>query len=144
IRIADAAASAKFFSFPNVTYAQFAADPTLAGFNPNLIQPINIFNRGLEPPLPAIAKRPPLFLDTNTFTYLANQDYYANDVFSFAEDRVFVMAGIRHSDVARKTITFASGTFPNKVVLANPTTQYRTPRSTTSRYDAVWHLNAAK
>ena len=143
-RITDAAASAKYFTYPTLTYAQFVANPQLAGFNTNLLLPINLFDRGAEPALPAPASRPPLLLDTNTFTYLANVDTYANDVFSFADDRVFVMAGVRHSDVARKTIAYASGTFPNKVLLASPATQYRTPGATTSSFGAVWHLNAAK
>ncbi len=140
----DAAASAKFFSFPDLTYAQFLANPQLAGYNPNLLLPINLFDRGAEPALPAINHRPPLYLDTDTFTYLGNQDYYANDVFSFAEDRFFAMAGVRHSDVARKSIAYASGTFPNKVRLASAATQYRDPSATTSSFGAVWHLNAAK
>lgn len=142
--IADAAASAKYFTYPALSYAQFLADPKLAGFNPNLLLPINLFDRGAEPALPAVENRPPLFLDTNTFTYLANQDYYANDVFSFADERVFVMAGIRHSDTARKVIAYASGTFPNRVVLASPATAYRTPGATTHSVGGVLHLNAAK
>ena len=48
------------------TYAQFIANPTLAGFHPSLLLPINLFDRGAEPPVPPIGSRPPLYLDTET------------------------------------------------------------------------------
>ena len=143
-RLTDAQAGPRFNSFPNVTYAQFIANPQLAGFNVNNLLPLNLFNRGAEPPLPAIANRPALALNTETKTFISLQEYYVNDVFSFAEDRVFVMAGMRFSDVARKTIAWATGTLPNKTRLASPATNYQTTDATTKSIGAVWHLNATK
>lgn len=130
--------------YPNLTYAQFLANPNLAGYNTNLLLPINIFNRGAEPPLPPIASRPPLYLDTETKTVLTSQDWYFNDVFSFAEERVFVMAGFRFTEVERRTIAWHSGTFPNKTRNPAPPTVRTETDGTTQSVGAVWHLTAAK
>jgi outer membrane receptor protein involved in Fe transport len=144
-KLTDAQAGPLYNVFPTVTYAQFKANPQLAGFNLNNIMPINLFDRGNEILLaPGVTTRPPLYLNTHTLTYTSNQDYYANDVFSVIQDRVYVMAGARHSRFQRKTIAYASGTFPNKVELASPKTNYQTAEATTSSFGAVWHLNAAK
>ncbi|MES2692413.1 MAG: TonB-dependent receptor plug domain-containing protein, partial [Verrucomicrobiota bacterium] len=143
-RLTNAQAGLTFNSYPNLTYAQFLANPNLAGFNTNLLLPINIFNRGAEPPLPSIANRPPLYLDTETKTVLENQDWYFNDVFSFADERIFVMAGMRFTEVERRTIAWHSGTLPNKVRLVSPTTVVTNTDGRTESIGAVWHLTAAK
>jgi iron complex outermembrane recepter protein len=143
-RLTNAQAGRTFNSYPDLTYAQFLANPNLAGFNTNLLLPINIFNRGAEPPLPALADRPPLHLDTETKTYLSNQDYYFNDVFSFADDRVFVMGGFRYTEFQRKTIAWHSGTLPNKVRAVSPPTVYTLTDGSTQSVGAVWHLTAQK
>lgn len=142
--IANPSGSAKYFSYPTVTYAQMLANPALAGFNPNLIMPVNLFDRSQERLLAGSAPLPPLLPSANAFTYLANTDVYANDVLSVYRDRVFVMGGVRRSQVARKTINFASGTFPRTVFNASAPTVYRTPEATTSSFGAVWHLTADK
>jgi len=54
------------------------------------------------------------------------------------------MAGIRRTDFNRKIITYASGTFPNKVRLDAPPTAYTIADATTSSVGAVFHLNVAK
>lgn len=143
-RLTNAQAGRTFNSYPNLTYAEFLANPNLAGYNTNLLLPINIFNRGAEPPLPPPSGRPPLHFDTETKTYLTNQDYYVNDVASLAGERVFVMAGGRFSDVHRKTITWHSGTLPNKVRREAPPTVHSTTDGSTGSIGAVWHVNAAK
>ena len=137
-------ANAKYFNFPNLTYAQFLANPQLAGYNPNIILPINLFDRGSERLLAGSASLPTLFNNANAYTYLANTDIYANDVFSVFKDRVYVMGGVRRSQVVRKTINFAAGAFPNIVFLPSAPTIYRSPSATTSSFGAVWHLNEAK
>jgi len=142
--ISNAAASAKFFNFPDLTYAQFLANPNLAGYNANLIQPINIFDRGQERLLSGTGTMPPLLNSANAYTYLSNTDIYANDVFSVFKERVFVMGGVRRSQVARKTINFASGAFPNVVFKPDAPTAYRAPAATTNSVGAVWHLNTEK
>jgi outer membrane receptor protein involved in Fe transport len=143
-KITDASSSAKYFTYADLSYAAFLANPQLAGFNTNLLLPINLFDRGLEPVTPAVDLRSPLWLDTRTRTYTCNQDLYANDVVSFWRDRFFVMAGVRQAHYARKTIAYASGTFPNKVLLASAPTTYVTADAATSSYGAVWHLTADK
>jgi iron complex outermembrane receptor protein len=143
-RLTNAQAGSRFNSYPDLTYAEFLANPNLAGFNTNLLLPMNIFNRGAEPPLPPIASRPPLHLDTETKTVLANQDYYFNDVFSFADDRVFVMAGLRYTEFERRTIAWHSGALPNKVRNPSPPTVSTSTDGLTQSVGAVWHVTAAK
>jgi iron complex outermembrane recepter protein len=143
-RLSDAQAGRRFNEFPNLTYVQFLANPNLAGYNTNLLLPINLLNRGVEPALPPPANRPPLYFNTDTKTFLANQDYYLNDVFSFAHDRVYVMAGLRHTEFQRKTIAWQSGAFPNRVRLATAPTAYSLTDGNTESGGAVWHLNAEK
>lgn len=140
----DNQAGPLFNSYPTLTYAQFLADPRLAGFNPNLLLPINLFDRGAEAPLPDVAARPPLHLNTHTKTYTASQSAYFNDVFSLARDRVFVMAGMRYTDSTRRTLNRASGTLPTKVLLDSAPTVEVNDHATTGSVGLVWHLNAAK
>jgi len=142
--LTDAQSGSLFNSFPNVTYAQLLATPQLAGYHPSLLLPINLFDRGVEKLLAGTAPLPPLYYNTGAFTYLSNTDLYANDVFSLLGERVFVMAGARRTQVARKTINFLTGAFPNQVPNPNPPTVYRTPSATTSSFGAVWHLTAEK
>ncbi|MBI5381792.1 MAG: TonB-dependent receptor plug domain-containing protein [Opitutae bacterium] len=129
-----------------ITYAQFLANPALGGYTmpkpgerPLLI-PINLFDRGVEPPVPAIADRAPAVLNADAQSYTSNQDFYVNDVFSFARDRVFVVAGVRHTDFQRKNITWNSGA---TLKLSAPTA-YSVDDATTTSIGATWHLNAAK
>ncbi|MFM8335300.1 MAG: TonB-dependent siderophore receptor [Opitutaceae bacterium] len=143
-RITDAQAGPLFNTFPNLSYSQFIANPAAAGFHPSLIMPINLFDRGAERLLAGNTSTPPLYYNTGAYTYLANVDLYANDVFSLVDDRVYVMAGVRRSQVVRKTINFLSGSFPNQTVNPNPATSYRSPSATTSSFGAVWHLTADK
>ena len=128
--------------YPNLTYAQFLSNPALGGLtNRLLLLPMNVFDRGAEPPVPAIPQRPPAPLTADSQTYTASQDYYVNDVFSFAEERFVVMAGVRRTDFRRKTINWFAGGG-----LRRPTapTVYSLDEATTSSAGAVWHLNAAK
>lgn len=132
-----------FNSFPTLTYAQFLADPTLAGFNRNNMLPLNLVNRAAEPPVPE-SGRPRLFLVNDTHTYTAQQGLYVNDVASFADERIFVMAGFRYQDFERKTIAFRQGTFPATVRLASAPTNRVHDSQTTSSFGAVWHLTASR
>lgn len=130
-------------SYPNVTYAQFLANPALAGYTAapsTYLLPVNLFDRGVEPPLPPIAQRAPATLSADAQTYTASQDYYANDVASLLEDRVYIMAGARHTHFQRKTITWNRGA----VRLTSAPTVYNLADATTRSVGAVWHLNAAK
>lgn len=144
-RISDAAASAKAFSFPTLSYAEFLANPQLAGYNLNLIMPINVLDRGNERVLaPGTTVMPAFNLDTYTKTYTRNTDVYVNDLLSLFKDRVYLLAGVRRSSFERRTQTYASGTFPNRVMLASPTTVAQKAEADTHSFGAVWHLNTAK
>ena len=129
-------------AYPNLTYAEFLANPQLAGFNTNLLLPINIFDRAAEPPLPSLADRPPLHYNTETKNVITNQDFYLNDVISLADDRVYLMVGGRHSDVRQKSIAWHSGALPNKVRLDAPPTVVTETDGATWSAGAVWHVNA--
>lgn len=132
-----------FNFFPDLTYAAFLANPTLAGFNVNNMLPLNLVNRSLEPPVP-ISGRPDLFLNNHNYTHSSQQAVYVNDVFSFANERFFVMVGARHQSFKRDTIRFRSGTFPKTVDLTSaPTTTVKDNQSTSS-IGAVWHLTRTK
>lgn len=136
-----APASGNNNSYPNLTYAQFLTTPSLGGYtNTALLMPVNLFNRGAEPPTPSVAQRAPAPLSGDVQSYTANQDYYANDVFSFAEDRVYVVAGVRHTKFQRKNITWNSGA----VLRTSAPTVYSVDDATTTSLGATWHLNAAK
>ena len=142
-KITDAAASAKFFVYPNLSLVEFLANPQLAGYNSNLLMPLNVLDRSREILLaPGATASPSLFLDTNTKTYTRNSDLYVNDLISLFHDRFFLLTGARNAQYRRRTTTYASGTFPNKVVL--PTTLDQEADATTSSFGAVWHLNAKK
>ena len=137
----SSASSGNNNSYPNVTYAQFIANRALAGHtNLTLLLPVNLFDRGAEPPVPPLPLRPPAPLTADTQTYTASQDFYVNDVLSVIGDRVFFMAGARRTDFRRKTITWNRGA----VRLASAPTVYDIADATTSSAGAVWHLNAAK
>jgi outer membrane receptor protein involved in Fe transport len=128
-----------FNSFPNLTYAQFLADPTLAGFNVRNMLPLNLFNRSAEPPVPERG-RPALYLNDANYTYTTQQAGYINDVFSLADERVFVMAGFRYQDFERRTINWRQGTFPAAVLLTSAPTVRVHDSQTTSSFGAVWHI----
>lgn len=144
-KITDAAASAKFFSYPTVTMADFLANPLLAGYNLNLILPINVLDRGNERVLSgSTAGMPARFLDTYTRTYTRNTDVYANNLMSLFKGRAYLLAGVRQSSFERRTRTYPSGTFPNKVMLASPTTLLQEADALTNSWGVVVHLNPAK
>ncbi len=144
-KITDAAATAKAFSYPTLTMAEFLANPQLAGYNLQNILPINVLDRGNERVLSLAATgMPARYLDTYTRTYTRNTDMYANDLMSFFKDRVFLMAGVRSSTFERRTWAFASGTFPNKIRLANVLMAPQRADAVTDSWGLVYHLNEAK
>jgi iron complex outermembrane receptor protein len=147
--IADATTAAtsiqKFYNFfPDITYAQFLADPRIAGFNPRTYMPINLFDRENEGPAWIGTERPLEILNTHTDVVNETNDFYVNDVFSLFKERFFVMAGTRFAENKRRTKTFVTGTFPNKVYNSNPTPVKVSAESPTYSVGAVWHLNSAK
>jgi outer membrane receptor protein involved in Fe transport len=143
-KLTDAKAGPTFNYYPNLSLSEFLANPRLAGYNTNNLLPLNLLDRGAEPAVPAVADRSPLYLETKTRSYLSNRDIYANDIFSFWKDRFVVMAGVRQAKYAQKTIAFAGGTFPNKVLREVAPTTYNVADATTSGVGLVWHARADK
>ena len=132
-----------FNFFPDLSYSAFLANPTLAGFNVNNMLPLNLVNRSLEPPVP-ISGRPALFLNNHSYTHSSQQALYVNDVFSFADERFFVMVGTRRQSFKRDTIVYRSGTFPNTIDLTSAPTKTVEDTQSTSSMGAVWHLTRTK
>lgn len=130
--------------FPTITYAQFLADPTIAGYNVKAYMPINVFDREHEGPAWVGSARPLESIDTKVRAINEANDLYANDVFSLISDRVYVMGGLRYSKNKRTTRTFTTGTWPNKTVLSDPRPVELSADATTYSVGAVYHLNKHK
>ena len=129
---------------PTVSLAELIGNPKLAGFNPNLVLPINVFDPARSFSVPAIPFRAALYPSAHTKTFNSTNDFYANALFSVLNDRVFFLSGVRHSQVEPRPINFLSGTFPFATELTSAPTVIKKASATTSSYGAVWHLNAAK
>lgn len=130
--------------FPDITYAQFLADPRIAGYNLNAYMPINVFDREHEGPAWIGTERPLEILNAHTRVINNTNDFYLNDVFSVINDRVYVMAGTRYAANKRNTRTYVTGSFPNKTYIANPTPVHVDAKSPTYSVGAVWHLTTDK
>ncbi len=129
---------------PTVTLAQFMANPRALGFNTNLLLPINIFSPADSPPTPPVSQRTPVYLANDTKNVVKSMDVFINDHFSLANERLFFMAGVRHSRTARDNTNFTTGTFPFLTYAANPLRNQAVNKATTGSGGAVWHLNARK
>jgi outer membrane receptor protein involved in Fe transport len=140
----NSATGNRYNEYFNITLAQFMANPKLAGYNPNLLLPINVFDIPNSPAMPPMEARPPLYVDAWTKTVLQNMEFYANDVVAVLEDRVFVQGGIRHTDTRRRTLNRLSSSFPNTVVNSSAPWVYSSAKSTTHSVGAVWHLTREK
>lgn len=130
--------------FPNLTYAQFLANPKLAGFNPNLLLPVNVFQPTNSLPVPASANRPPLYLDTWTRNRIGNRELYLNDVISAFGERAFLQLGLRRTETDRANLNRVTGTFPNRRLNPAAAKVIAAASSTTHSFGAVWHLKADK
>ena len=133
-----------FNRFPNVTLAQFIANPKLAGFNPNLLLPVNVFAPASSPAVPAPAQRPPLYLDTWTRNKIGNRELYLNDLVSFAEERFFLQLGLRRTSTDRANLNRVTGTFPSRRLNPAAVKAIASADSTTHSVGAVWHITADK
>jgi outer membrane receptor protein involved in Fe transport len=133
-----------FNVFPNLTLAQVVKDPKLAGYNPNLVGPVNVFDPALSTTVPNMAFRPALYPDADTKVFNASNEFYLNDLVSLAHERVFLLGGVRYGRFERETTNYLSGTFPFKQRVVNAQPVRNVADATTSSFGAVWHLNAAK
>ena len=133
-----------FNRFPNVTLAQFIANPKLAGFNPNLLLPANVFEPTKSPAVPDVAQRPPLYLDTWVHNKIGNREFYINDLISMLSDRVFLQGGLRHTKTDRANLNYVTGTYPNRRLNPAAAKAIASAESTTHSVGAVWHLTAEK
>jgi outer membrane receptor protein involved in Fe transport len=124
--------------------AQFIANPKLAGFNPNLLLPVNVFAPASSPAVPAPAQRPPLYLDTWTRNKIGNRELYLNDLVSFAEERFFLQLGLRRTSTDRANLNRVTGTFPSRRLNPAAVKAIASADSTTHSVGAVWHITADK
>lgn len=127
-----------------ITLQDFLNDPVLAGFDPALILPLNLFDRDMEPSVPRPGNMPTLYAYTDSKTVTKNTDFYLNDLVSFARERISISAGVRHSDTRRTRTGYISGSFPNTVPRPTPSVVKDDADATTHSFGLVVHLNSAK
>ena len=120
--------------FPTLTLAEVLADVRRAGYNPYMMPPLNVVDPVRSPPVQAKADRPPLPAGNRNLDRTENTEFYAADVASFLEERVFLTGGIRHTrtDDRRRNGLTGLVTYDNHA------------DSTTFSAGLVWHLNAAR
>lgn len=124
----------RFNQYPNLTLADFLVDVRRAGFNPNMIPPVNVMDPSRSPAVPGKADRPPLPAGARNLDLTRNTEYYVADVVSFLEERLFVTGGVRRTETADRR--FNSTT--------NVTTFDNRADSTTYSTGIVYHLNREK
>jgi outer membrane receptor protein involved in Fe transport len=134
LRWPSATVGSRFNQYPNLTLADFLVDIRRAGFNPNMIPPVNVMDPSRSPPVPGKADRPPLPAGARNLDLTRNTDYYVADVVSFFEERLFVTGGVRRTetDDRRFNTTTNVTTFDNRA------------SSTTYSTGIVYHLNREK
>lgn len=120
--------------FPTLTLAEVLADVRRAGYNPFMIPPLNVVDPERSPAVPAKADRPPLPAGNRNLDRTENTEWYAADVASFLEERLFLTGGLRHTttDDRRRNGLTGIQTYDNHA------------DSTTFSAGVVWHLNAAR
>jgi iron complex outermembrane receptor protein len=124
----------RFNQYPTLTLADFLVDMRRAGFNPNMVPPINVMNPALSPMVPAKADRPPLPAGARNLDLTRNTEFYVADVVSFLEERLFLTGGLRHTRTAdrRFNSTTSMMTFDNRA------------KSTTYSTGIVYHFDREK
>jgi outer membrane receptor protein involved in Fe transport len=115
--------------FPDVSFADFLADPALAGFRTNRVLPLNAFDPDNSP---AVPDRSTLALNQDVLqdVKIDNSEFYANEVLGLFHDRVNIQGGVRRTDTKR--------TVHN---LKNGNTTFSNPDATTYSVGGVWHLD---
>lgn len=132
-------------TFANVTYEQFVANPALIGFNKALyLMPVNLYDRDAEPPVPPPAERNIAPLTAYTRNYLTTTQWYANDLVSFLDDRVYVTGGVRYASYDRANQNRRTGSGATASIATSYPTVYDGADATTWSGGAVWHLTADK
>jgi iron complex outermembrane receptor protein len=129
-----ATVGSRFNLYPNLTYADFLVDIRRAGFNPNMIPPVNVMDPSRSPVVQGKADRPPLPAGARNLDLTRNTEFYVADVVSFFEERLFVTGGVRRTQTADRR--FNSTT--------NRTTFDNQADSTTYSTGVVYHLNREK
>ena len=133
-----------FNRYPNLTLEQFKANPKLAGFNTNLLLPVNVFDPVNSPAVPPPEQRPPLYLDTWTHNKLGNRELYLNDLVSLLAERLYLTGGLRYTKTDRANLNRVTGTFPSRRLNPAAAKAIASTDSTTHSFGAVWHLTAEK
>jgi outer membrane receptor protein involved in Fe transport len=127
--------------YPDLTLAEFLTDVRLAGFNPNMIPPINVINPAFSPPVPPREEvdvglspteglRPTLRVNRNSNDLTINREFYIADMLSFNQDRFFLTGG------ARRTRTF-DRRYDN---LTQTNVREAVAHATTYSFGTVYHI----
>lgn len=104
-------AAGLYNEYPDVTLADFLADPTLAGFNINNLMPIVMFDRGQELPVPKVPTAP-VYTDMYSNEWANSTDWYANDIISMAGERIFFTGGIRYTTAKKRSTNLRTNADP--------------------------------
>ncbi len=124
----------RFNQYPNLTLADFLVDIRRAGFNPNMVPPVNVIDPSRSPPVQGKADRPPLPAGNRNLDLTRNTEFYVADVVSFLEERLFFTGGLRRTETADRR--FNSTT--------NVTNFDNRADSTTFSAGVVYHLDRAR
>lgn len=132
-------------TFANVTYARFLSDPTLIGYNAAAwLMPLNLLDRGAEPPVPSRDQRPIAPLTAYNRNYLTTTQFYANNLISLKNDRLFFSAGVRQSAYDRRNQNRRTGSGATASIATSFPTVADGADARTHSLGAVWHLTADK
>jgi outer membrane receptor protein involved in Fe transport len=122
--------------YRHLSIDEVLADPTLAGLNPHLIMPINIFDREKSFARNAPVLFPSILRDTTT----RNTEVYLSDIFSFWKDRVFVNLGARYARNYQGRWDWVSGNAVQPVA----TKIERWDDGVARNAGAVWHIDSTR
>ncbi|OAM89177.1 TonB-dependent receptor plug domain-containing protein [Termitidicoccus mucosus] len=121
--------------YRDLTIDKVLEDPTLAGLNPHLVMPINIFDREKSFARNTPVLFPSILRDTTT----RNTEVYLTDIFSFWENRVFVNIGARYARNYQGRWDWVSG----NAVQPAATKIERWDDGVAHNAGAVWHIDSA-
>jgi outer membrane receptor protein involved in Fe transport len=120
--------------YRHLSIDEVLADPRLAGLNPHLIMPINIFDREKSFARNSPVLFPNILRDLTT----RNTEVYLTDIFSFLENRVLVNIGARYVRNYQGRWDWVSG----NVVLPVAAKIERWDDGVAHNAGAVWHIDS--
>lgn len=136
--------AAQVRDFRNVGIDDVLADPRVVGLNPNLILPINVFDRSKSFAVPGVAARAPLLLGIRRDTAAENLETYINDIIALWENRVYINAGVRYTHSEQYRADWVAGSHPSTYFLVTPNTTERTDHGLAHNLGMVFHFDRQK